>query len=114
MAMLISVSLSTFAGTTTCTESNNRSIEITIPTNMIVKQTISFNNGKKVVVYYQKEGDVCKLYSTTDVTKYSESDLASIKSTTFEVYDYVEGKCYVSKKTSDIMSFAMSMFKQIK
>ncbi len=112
MTLLMSMSTSAFAATTTSTESKIDLQSIVVPTNITVKQAITFKDGKTIELYYQKKGDVCKLYSTTDVTKYKESDLSRIKSTNFEIVDKVEGKCYITRKTSDVIAFAKSVLKQ--
>lgn len=112
MTVLMSMSTSAFAGTTTNTESKGNS-SINVPVNIIVKQIITFKDGKTIELYYQKQGDVCKLYSTTDVTKYKESDLDKIKSTNFELARKVEGKCYITRKTKDVIAFARSVLRQL-
>ena len=112
ITVLMSMSTSAFAATTTSTDSKIDLSSIVVPTNITVKQTITFKDGKTIELYYQKKGDVCKLYSTTDVTKYKESDLSRIKSTNFEIVDKVEGKCYITRKTSDVIAFAKSVLKQ--
>lgn len=109
VATLMSVSASTFAGTTTVESSSSSSISLDIPVNIVVKQTITFKDGKTIAVYYQKAENVCKLYSETDITKYKESDLTNIKSSNFEIVDKVEGKCYVTHKTSDILNMAKAV-----
>lgn len=114
IAMLMSFGTSTFAGTTTTTNDIIVSQKISIPVNIIIKQTITFKDGKSISVYYKKEGDICKLYSQTDITKYKESDLSRIKSTNFEIADSTEGKCIMTKKTKDVISLAKSIFGQIK
>ena len=113
MTVLMSMSTSAFAATTTSTESKNDLAGVVIPKNITVKQTVTFKDGKIIELYYQKQGDVCKLYSTTDVTKYKESDLSKIKSTNFEFVDKVEGKCYITRKTNDVIAFAKSVLKQL-
>ena len=112
MTVLMSMSTSAFAATTTSTECKTDLTSIVVPANITVKQTITFKDGTTIELYYQKKGDVCKLYSTTDVTKYKESDLGKIKSTNFEFVDKVEGKCYITRKTKDVMAFAKSVLKQ--
>lgn len=113
MTVLMSMSTSAFAATTTSTESKNDLAGVVIPKNITVKQTVTFKDGNTIELYYQKKGDVCKLYSTTDVTKYKESDLSKIKSTNFEFVDKVEGKCYITRKTNDVIAFAKSVLKQL-
>lgn len=111
MTVLMSISTSAFASTTTSTESKINLTGIVVPKNITVKQTVTFTDGKTIELYYQKQGDVCKLYSTTDVTKYKDSDLSKIKSTNFELVDKVEGKCYITRKTNDVIAFAKSVLK---
>lgn len=113
MTVLMSMSTSAFAATTTSTESKNDLAGVVIPKNITVKQTVTFKDGNTIELYYQKKGDVCKLYSTTDVTKYKKSDLSKIKSTNFEFVDKVEGKCYITRKTNDVIVFAKSVLKQL-
>ena len=113
MTVLMSISTSAFAATTSGTESKIDLSSLVVPTNITVKQTITFKDGKTIELYYQKKGDVCKLYSTTDVTKYKESDLSMIKSTNFEFVDKVEGKCYITRKTNDVIAFAKRVLKQL-
>lgn len=112
IAMLMSISASAFAVTTNSTENKIDFTSIVVPTNITVKQTITFKDGKSIELYYQKQGDVCKLYATADVAKYKESDLNRIKSTNFELADKVEGKCYITRKTSDVIAFAKSVLKK--
>ena len=113
ITMLMSMSTSAFAATTTSKECKIDLTSIAIPANITVKQTVTFKDGKIIELYYKKEGDVCKLYSTTDVTKYKESDLGRIKATNFELVDKVEGKCYITRKTNDVIAFAKSVLKQL-
>ena len=113
ITMLMSMSTSAFAATTTSKECKIDLTSIAIPANITVKQTVTFKDGKIIELYYKKQGDVCKLYSTTDVTKYKESDLGRIKATNFELVDNVEGKCYITRKTNDVIVFAKSVLKQL-
>ena len=113
MTVLMSISTSAFAATTSGTESKIDLSSLVVPTNIAVKQTVTFKDGKIIELYYKKQGDVCKLYSTTDVTKYKESDLGRIKATNFELVDKVEGKCYITRKTNDVIAFAKSVLKQL-
>lgn len=113
ITMLMSMSTSAFAATTTSKECKIDLTSIAIPANITVKQTVTFKDGKIIEIYYQKKGDVCKLYSTTDVAKYKESDFSMIKSTNFEFVDKVEGKCYITRKTNDVIAFAKSVLKQL-
>ena len=121
IAMLMSISLSSFAGTKTNTNTvsnnmlekqlNGKSSSVKVPVNIIVKQTITFDDGKTIEVFYEKKGQDCKLYSTSDVTKYSLADLMRVKSTNFEKVDHVEGKCYASRTVKALIAMARGYLK---
>lgn len=113
IAMLMSFGTSTFAGTKTSQKVSVGGTKIEIPANLIIKQTITFNDGKVITVYYEKQGGVCKLYSKADLNKYTGADLNRVKSTNFEITDHTEGKCVMTKSTSDVMGLAQSIFKQL-
>ena len=68
ITMLISMSTSAFAATTTSKECKIDLTSIAIPANITVKQTVTFKDGTTTTLYYQKQGDTCKLYSTTDLS----------------------------------------------
>ena len=108
IAMFIGISTSTFAGTKTETSLVNNSLKFEIPVSIIIKQVITFTDGKSIEVYYQKDGNFCKLYSNADLDKYKEGDLNRIKSTYFEIVDRVEGKCFMTKKTTDVIGLVKS------
>ena len=108
-AMLMCISVSSFAATSASTVSNSKTESVSVPTNMVIKQTITFDDGKTIAVFYEKKGNDCKLYSKTDLNKYGVTDLYRIKSTNFEKADHVEGKCYASKTVSALISMAREM-----
>lgn len=110
MSVFAAATASATTGTETLTSRNENTLKIDIPVNLIVKQVITFKDDTHITVYYQKDGDTCRLYSTVDVTKYKESDLNRIKSTSFEISDRVKGKCLMTKRTSDVMKMARSVF----
>ena len=112
MTVLMSISTSAFAVTKNSPKSKIDLTSIVVPANITVKQTVTFKDGTTIELYYQKKGDVCKLYSTTDVTKYKESYLGKIQSTNFQIVDKVEGKCYITRKTNDVMALAKRVLKQ--
>lgn len=111
MAMLMSFGASTFAGTTT--DKQKSTTKFDIPVNIIIKQTITFTDGKTISVYYQKQGSTCRLYSKTDLSKYKESDINRVKSTNFEIVDHTEGKCLMTKKAADVIDMARSLIRQV-
>lgn len=114
MSAVASAPASAKTGTETASTIVENTLKFNIPVNLIVKQTITFTDGKSITVFYQKEGNICRLYSTVDVTKYSESDLNRIKSTNFELSDHVEGKCLLTRNCSDIIKFARSVIREVK
>lgn len=111
IAMLMSICLSSFAGTTTVMSSNNKTEKVNVPANLIVKQTITFDDGKTIEVFYEKKGQNCKLYSTANINKYGVTDLYRIKSTNFEKTDHVEGKCYASRTVKALIAMARNVLK---
>ena len=131
MAMLMSFSTSASAGTKTVSSTTNsfslrsnavpadnpgagRGFRLEIPDRLIIKQTITFADGRQIAIFYQKEGNVCKLYSDADVRKFKESDLNRIKQTNIEITDHTEGECIMTKKTSDILALARGILGQWK
>lgn len=109
LVMLMSISLTAFAGTKTSTTGNSSDKVLSlIPANIIVKQTIVFMDGRCLELFYQKEGNTCKLYSKTDVTKFSQDDLNRVKSTNFERVKSVAGKCYFTTNTSNLLNMLRS------
>lgn len=111
MTVLMSMSASAFAGTITDMASKNKTEKVNVPSNIVIKQTITFDDGKTIEVFYEKKGEDCKLYSKTDVSKFGASDLLSIKSTNFEKTDHVEGKCYATRIVKALIAMARSFLK---
>lgn len=111
IAMLMSISLSSFAGTKTNITSKNKTEKVSVPANLIIKQIITFDDGKTIEVFYEKRGNDCRLYSKADVTKYGVADLYHIKSTNFEKTDHVEGKCYATRTVQALISMAKGFLK---
>lgn len=65
-----------------------------VPTNIVVKQTIKFNDGRTLTFFYKKHGNLCEVYSPDDVSRYGMSDASKVKSTTFDVVERAEGRMY--------------------
>ena len=97
MTLIIAL-MSVMASTPVSAKSNKSELKKSIPTNLIVKQTTQFSDGRTLVIYYKKQGMNCEVYSPCNADDYSVSDASKIKSTNFEVVDKVEGKLY--KKAS--------------
>ena len=90
--------MSVMASTPVSAKSNKSDLKKNVPTNLIVKQTTQFSDGRTLVIYYKKQGANCEVYSPCSAENYNVSDASKIKSTNFEVVDKVEGKLY--KKAS--------------
>ena len=86
--------MSVMASTPVSAKSNKKSVTDQVPTNIVVKQTTHFNDGRTLTIYYKKSGMQCEVYTPSDTKMYDLSDVSSIKSTNFEVVDKVEGNLY--------------------
>ena len=91
---LMIVLMSMVASTPVSAKSNKKNVKDLIPTNIVVKQTTQFNDGRTLTIYYKKSGMQCEVYSPCNANDYNVSDASKIKSTNFEVVDKVEGKLY--------------------
>lgn len=111
MTMLMSMSTSAFAGTTNSMVSNTKTEKVSVPSNLIIKQTIIFDDGKTIEVFYEKKGQNCKVYSNANINKYGLTDLYRIKSTNFEKTDHVEGKCYASRTVNALIAMVKNYLK---
>ena len=90
--------MSVMASTPVSAKSNKKSMTDQVPTNVVVKQTTHFSDGRTLTIYYKKSGTQCEVYSPCNANDYNAGDASKIKSTNFEVVDKVEGKLY--KKAS--------------
>ena len=73
-----------------------------IPVNITVKQTTVLNDGRTVVLYYQKKGTQCSVYSPCDLKGYNANNLSKVKSTVFEVTERVEGELYRTATMTEV------------
>lgn len=64
-----------------------------IPTELVVKQVATLNDGREVTIYYKKAGDFCEIYSDSNLQGYTESDLLKLTSTSFSIAKGVKGNC---------------------
>ena len=94
--------MSVMASTPVSAKSNKKSVTDQVPTNIVVKQTTHFNDGRTLTIYYKKSGMQCEVYSPSDTKKYDLSDVSKIKSTNFEVVDKVEGKLYRKASVGEV------------
>lgn len=102
----MSISISSFAGTKTSSVGKDKTENVNVPANIIVKQSITFDDGKTIVVFYEKRGQDCKVYSKCDISRYRVADLLRIKSSNFEKADRVEGKCYATATVKALVAMA--------
>ena len=78
--------MSAFGSTPVFASANcNTTDIISLLQDIIVKQTITFKDNSQVELYYQKKGNICKVYSTSNLNKYSSDNLKRVQSTSFEV-----------------------------
>jgi len=95
---LVIVLMSMMASTPVSAKSDKKDLIGQVPTNIVVKQTTQFNDGRTLIIYYKKSGMQCEVYSPCNADDYNVSDASKIKSTNFEVVEKAEGKLY--KKAS--------------
>ena len=95
---LMIVLMSMMASTPAVAKNSKKNVADQVQTNIVVKQTTHFNDGRTLTIYYKKSGMQCEVYSPCNASDYNMSDASKIKSTNFEVVDKVEGKLY--KKAS--------------
>lgn len=116
---LIIALMSAFVSTPVFASANGNTTDIKLEIlsllqDITIKQTITFKDNSQVKLYYQKKGNICKVYSASNLNKYSSDDLKRVKSTVFEVTDYVEGKCYITKTTDNVIKIAKNIFNELK
>lgn len=92
MLFMMIVLMSMTTSVSAATKGGKSQIGKALPTNIIVKQITEFDDGRTLVLYYKKQGEQCEVYSTSDVTTYSEADLRHVKSTNVEIAERTEGK----------------------
>ena len=55
--------MSVMASTPAVAKSSKKNVANQVPTNIVVKQTTQFNDGRTLVIYYKKQGMQCEVYS---------------------------------------------------
>ncbi|UKK55159.1 hypothetical protein [Prevotella sp. E2-28] len=108
MTLIIAL-MSVMVSTPVSAKSNKSDLKKKVPTNLIVKQTTQFSDGRTLVVYYKKQGTNCEVYSPCSAKDYNVSDASKIKSTNFEVVDKVEGKLYKKASIGEVTHFIKRM-----
>ena len=71
-----------------------RTIDISKFEGLVIEQTITFDSGKKAVVYYKLEDGCIAVYSQTNLSGYSLDDLLSVKESKERKVSAVKGKRY--------------------
>lgn len=108
MVVLMSMIASTPAGAKT----DANSLKKMVPTNIVIKQTTQFNDGRTITLYYKKSGNICEVYSPDNVKAYNLDDATKIKSTHFEVVSNVEGTRYRKATVAVVAKIIKQMVNQ--
>lgn len=104
--------MSVMASTPAAAKNSKNELKNNVPTNLIVKQTTQFSDGRTLVIYYKKQGTNCEVYSPCDANDYNVSDASKIKSTNFEVVDKVEGKLYKKASVGEVTRIIKKLVNQ--
>ena len=104
--------MSVIASTPADAKNSRNELKKNIPTNLIVKQTTQFSDGRTLVIYYKKQGMNCEVYSPCNANDYKVSDAVKIKSTNFEVVDKVDGKLYRKASVGEVTRFIRQLVNQ--
>jgi hypothetical protein len=94
--------MSVMTSTPAVAKNSKSELRKSVPTNLIVKQTTQFSDGRTLTIYYKKNGTQCEVYSPCNADDYNLSDASKIKSTNFEVVDKVEGKLYRKASVGEV------------
>ena len=82
---------------------------------LVFKQTISFEDDSEVEVYYVKQSDAYRVYSTEDLNKMTPKKLFGVKSFNVERTDDYQGNCYLTCSTlQEVMKTANELFNKYK
>ena len=95
--------MSVMSSTPAVAKNSKSDLKKSVPTNIVVKQTTKFNDGRTLTIYYKKQGMNCEVYSPCNANDYDVSDASKIKSTNFEVVDKVEGKLYKKATVGEVI-----------
>ncbi|MBR6015593.1 MAG: hypothetical protein IK067_00490 [Prevotella sp.] len=109
---LMVVLMSMMASTPCSAKTATKSVKKQVPTNIVVKQTTCFNDGRTLILYYKKSGAKCEVYSPCDVNDFNVNDASKIKSTNFEVVDKVEGKLYRKASVDEVTKIIKKLVHQ--
>ena len=103
------VLMSMIASSPVSAKTDKKNLMNQVPTNIVVKQTTHFSDGRTLIIYYKKSGMDCEVYSPCDANDYDVSDASKIKQTGFEVVDKVEGKLYRKASIGEVARIVKSL-----
>jgi hypothetical protein len=109
---LMIVLMSMMASTPASAKTDMKALAQMVPTNIVVKQTTHFNDGRTLTIYYKKSGTQCEVYSPCNANDYNVDDASKIKSTTFEIADHVEGRLYKKATVSEVRTIVKRLVNQ--
>lgn len=109
---LMIVLMSMIPSTPASAKTDKNAVKKMVPTNIVVKQTTTFNDGRTLTIYYKKSGMQCEVYSPCNAKDYDVADAAKIKSTNFEVVDKTEGKLYRKASVSEVSGIIKKLVNQ--
>ena len=104
--------MSVMASTPAVAKSSKKELSKNVPTNIIVKQTTQFTDGRTLVIYYKRQGMNCEVYSPCNANDYNVSDASKIKSTNFEVVAKVEGTLYKKASIGEVTKLIKQLVNQ--
>ena len=104
--------MSVMASTPAVAKNSKKNVVNQVPTNIVVKQTTHFNDGRTLTIYYKKSGMQCEVYSPCNASDYNMSDASKIKSTNFEVVEKVEGKLYKKASIDEVTKLIKRLVNQ--
>lgn len=104
--------MSVMASTPAVAKNSKKNVTSQVPTNIVVKQTTRFNDGRTLVIYYKKQGMKCEVYSPCNAHDYDLSDASKITATNFEIVDRVEGKLYRKASVGEVTRMVKKLVNQ--
>ena len=63
-----------------------------MPKSVVIEQTATLSDGRTVKIFYQKNGDLCEVFSNDNLNGYDVNDLINLKSTSFRIVSEPQGK----------------------
>ena len=104
--------MSVMASTPAAAKSSSNEWKKDLPTNLIVKQTTRFSDGRTLVIYYKKQGTNCEVFFFFFLFYFIVNYASKIISTNFEVVDKVEGKLYRKASVDEVRRLIKKLVNQ--